>query len=282
MFQGEALLSPESERDLSDGDFSRFATLIHEACGIALTEQKRELLKARLRKRLRATGEPGYQAYYRRVSEDSSGLELKELLDAITTNKTEFFRESRHFDHLRDTVIPAWLAARAGGDKPFRVWSAACSSGEEVYTLAMTLDQALAGKAPFKVLGTDISGRVLARASEGVYEPRHLESVPEKLIETYFTPAPGGRWAVGPALRQRVAFGRVNLTQPPWPMREPFDVIFCRNVMIYFNRVTQEKLVDDLTGLLKPGGYLYTGLSESLLAIKHALKTAGPSIYVKP
>jgi chemotaxis protein methyltransferase CheR len=279
------MLAEDSE--LNDVDFRRFAGLVYASSGIHLTERKRELLRARLRKRLRALGLTSYKEYFNVVTADGAGGELKALLDVVSTNKTEFFREAKHFEHLRDVVVPEWLASGGPAQGPLRVWSAASSSGEEIYTLAMVLNEALEGRADFRVLGTDISTRMLDKAVAGVYEGRHVEAVPPSYRQKYLEPldAEDGEprcWSVGPLLRGKVAFGRLNLNEGGLPFHNPLDVVFCRNVMIYFDRPTQERLVEKVSGALKPGGWLYTGLSESLLAIKHTLRTAAPSIYRKP
>ena len=270
-----------TELELGDGDFRRFAGLVYASSGIHLTEQKRELLKARLRKRLRALGLGSYRDYFNLVTADGPEGELRALLDVVSTNKTEFFRESKHFDHLAEVVIPDWLARGGARQGPFRIWSAASSTGEEVWTLAMTVMEALNGQADFKVLGTDISTRVLEKALGGVYEDRHIEAIPEERRRRYFVPLGDGHWQVGDALRAKASFGRLNLNDSALPFHNPFDAVFCRNVMIYFDRPTQEALVERIHGALTPGGWLYTGLSESLLAVKHSFKTVAPSVYRK-
>ena len=275
------------EVELSDGDFRRFAGLVYAASGIHLTPQKKELLRARLRKRLRALGLDSYREYFGVVTAEGADGELKALLDVVSTNKTEFFREAKHFDHLRDVVVPQWLTSPEAAQGPLRVWSAACSSGEEVYTLAMVLNEALGDQADFKILGTDISTQMLERATAGLYELRHVEGIPPLLRSKYFSPADGARarhaqfWRVGAQLRARVQFGRLNLNEGTLPFQRPLDVIFCRNVMSSFDRTTQESLVARMAAVMKPTGWLYTGLSESLLAIRHNLKTVAPSIYRK-
>lgn len=281
------LLVGESDIELSDGDFRRFAGLVYAASGIHLTEQKKELLRARVRKRLRALDLHSFKDYFMVVTAQGAEGELKALLDVVSTNKTEFFREAKHFDHLRDTVLPQWLASGAAANGPLRVWSAASSSGEEIYTLAMVLMEGLEGRADFKILGTDISTRMLEKAVAGVYESRHVEAIAPSLRNKYLRPLGEGgargaeAWTVGPELRSKVAFGRLNLNEGPLPFQSPLDVVFCRNVMIYFDRPTQEALVEKITGVLKPGAWLYTGMSESLLAVRHSLKTMAPSIYRK-
>ena len=281
---GAGIEMADPDLTLSDGDFRRLANLVHEASGIHLAAPKRELLKARVGRRMSALGLRAYADYLKLVSAQGSDGELRALLDAVSTNKTEFFREASHFDHLASVVVPQWLAA--GADGPLRVWSAACSSGEEAYTLAMVLDGCLEGSGDFKVLGTDISTRMLDKALAGTYDEAKVAGIPADLRRKYMRsvdPGQGGpAWLVGDLLRARTSFGRLNLNLGALPFDHPLDVVFCRNVMIYFDPPTQEALVAKISGALKPGGWLYTGLSESLLTVKHRLKSVAPSVYRKP
>ena len=290
----EALLPPPrrhgalDEPELSEGDFHRFASLVYAASGIHLTDPKRDLLRARLRKRLKALGIGSFKEYFNVVSAAGAEGELAALLDAVSTNKTEFFREAQHFEHLASTAVPAFLASPAAKrGEPLRVWSAACSSGEEVYTLAMTLAEALDGRAEFKVLGTDISMRMLSKAIAGAYEGRLAAAIPAALRQRYFEPLEPTRprepaaWVATARLRERVTFGRLNLNLDAFGFHNPLDAVFCRNAMIYFDRATQEALVAKISATLKPGGWLYTGLAESLIGIRHDLAPAGASVYRK-
>jgi chemotaxis protein methyltransferase CheR len=283
---GRAMAGGEPE--LGEADFRRFADLVYAASGIHLTDPKRDLLRARLRKRLKALGIGSFKEYFNVVSAQGAEDELAALLDAVSTNKTEFFREAQHFDHLAQVVVPEFLAsAAAGRGEPLRVWSAACSSGEEVYSLAMTLDEALGGRAGFKVLGTDISIRMLSRASAGAYEDRLAAAIPSALRQRYFEavdtgrPRDAGAWVATARIRDRVTFGRLNLNVDAFAFQNPLDAVFCRNAMIYFDRPTQEALVAKISATLKPGGWLYTGLAESLIGIRHDLAPGGPSVYRK-
>jgi chemotaxis protein methyltransferase CheR len=276
------------EDELSEADFRRFAGLVYASCGIHLSDQKRELLRARLRKRLRALGMTSFKDYFALVSSQGPDGELKDLLDVVSTNKTEFLREAAHFQHLREVAVPAWIAGGGPARGPLRVWSAACSSGEEVYTLAMALTEALEGRGDFRILGTDISTRVLDKAMSAVYEERLIAPLPAAWREAYLRPCGWDErrdcelWTVDPALRAKTSFGRLNLIDGELPFRQPLDMVFCRNVMIYFDKATQEGLVSRMAAALRPGAWLYTGLSESLLAIKHSLQTMGPSVYRRP
>jgi chemotaxis protein methyltransferase CheR len=269
---------------MTPAEFSSLAALIHEKSGINLGTLKMELLSARLGKRLRALKMASVRDYQQLLLEDASGLELERLVDVVTTNKTEFFREAKHYDHIVQVLVPAFLASEAAKKgQPLRLWSAACSSGEEPYSLAMVLTEALAGRAPFKILATDISSRVLHRAMAGAYSHDRVEGVPALLREKYFDLERGSDenfYRVKPPLRQAIRFSRFNLTDAShYVFENSFDAILCRNVMIYFDRSTQEAVVSHLCSHLAPGGYLYTGFSESLIGVRHNLKPAGASVY---
>ncbi|MCC7492811.1 MAG: protein-glutamate O-methyltransferase CheR [Fimbriimonadaceae bacterium] len=259
--------------------FEQFRTLIYDASGIALQANKEALVAARVAKRMRRLGIDRYETYLDHVTADRSGEELVHLLDAISTNVTSFFRESTHFDLLAK-LVPQWAAERGG---KLRFWSAACSSGEEPYTLAMVLDRALEGRAvDWKILATDISTRVLEKAAAGVYEPARMGGITPDLRARYFSSC-GGRderlYQVVPELRQRVLFRRINLATPPFPFKNQLDAVFCRNVMIYFDAATRGRLVDEIARHLRPGGYLFVGHAESLTGLPTALRTVQPSVY---
>jgi chemotaxis protein methyltransferase CheR len=266
-------------------EFEKFARLVYEASGIKLEPQKLDLLQSRLQKRLRALSIPSFKQYYEFLASDGSGQELVKMLDCVTTNKTEFFREPKHFEHLMGTVFPLLRRNAGGGGDGVRIWSAACSTGEEVYGLAMCALEALGEALPVKVLGTDLSTRVLAQAMEGRYENAKLGNVPPGWIAKYFHPEESNKSTscrVGHELKEVTRFSRLNLNGGDLPFRSKFDVIFCRNVMIYFDQQVQQGLVEKLAGALKSGGFLYTGLSESLLRVRHGLKHVAPSVYLKP
>jgi chemotaxis protein methyltransferase CheR len=269
---------------MTGAEFGFLSDLIRAKSGIHLGEMKLDLLEARLGKRLRALGIPKVRDYLRVLREDPGGEELERLVDVVTTNKTDFFREAGHFDHLLERVLPDHLrSARAAAGEPLRVWSAACSSGEEAYSLAMVLQEALGPGGRFKILATDISSRMLRRAMDGAFTAAQLAPVPRRLRDAYFEPCPdadGRVFRAGGALRAAVQFNRFNLADPgQYVFSNPFDAIFCRNVLIYFDRPTQEGVVASLAGQLAPGGVLYTGFSESLIGIRHSLKPAGASVY---
>lgn len=262
-------------------DFDRVAGMIEKASGIHLKPEKRDLLFSRLRKRLAVLGLRDLRQYWA-VLDSGIEDELPELLDAVATNKTEFFREPAHFDHLAGVA----RAGHNGTKTPpttLRVWSAACSTGEEAYSLAMVLQEALGDAVPFKVLGTDLSGKALRRAVEGVYSEESCARVPAALRLSHLEPSgTRGCLRIRDPLRRKVTFGRLNLVSDALPFRQPMDAIFCRNVMIYFQKGTQAALIGRLAAQLRPGGWLYTGLSESLIGIPHVLRSPGASVYQKP
>lgn len=264
-----------ADAELTPAQFQAISTLVYDIAGIQLRQGKEGLVRSRLAKRLRALALPGYDAYLARVQEDAR--ELAEMIDLLTTNKTNFFRESAHFDFLRDTLAPQWAAA----GKPVRIWCAGCSTGEEPYTLAMVLREAIpdVDRRDVKILATDISHRVLAQAKAGVYGEQATSEIPPELLRRHFVKAPTGQSA-GAALRKMITFGSLNL-MGPWPMKGPFDAILCRNVMIYFDKPTQQKLVERYWGLLAPGGHLFVGHSESLSALQHRFAYVQPALYRK-
>jgi len=271
---------------LSDLDFRRFSALVYEQCGIHLRAGKKELVRARLGKRLREAGFDDFKTYYRFLTQDDSGRELVNMLDAISTNLTNFFREESHFDFLQNDIFPSYVADREAGGRSRRLfWSAGCSSGEEPYSLAMCLLEyfGYGSGHNIKILATDISTKVLAQARSGVYRAARLQKVPNPLLRKYFHRGCGkqkGYFRVKPLLKEVVQFRRVNLVEP-FAFKRAFDLILCRNVMIYFDRGTQASLVNKFYDALRGGGYLFVGHSETLTAIDHKFTYVRPSIYRK-
>lgn len=265
---------------LTRSDFDRVTRLLHEMAGIALGDGKEELVKSRLARRLRATGLPTYAAYLDHVSTDAGRREeLVALIDALTTNKTSFFREARHFEFLRERIAPGWAAAMPD---EIRVWSAGCSSGEEPYTLAMVFAGLPLPRT--RILATDISTRVLALARAGEYPEESLREIPEGLRRAHFEQVPGAvpaRFRVRDELRRTVTFARLNL-MGSWPMQRDFHLVLCRNVMIYFDAPTRERLLQRYFQVLAPGGYLFVGHSESLTSTHHGFEYVQPAVYRKP
>ncbi len=270
---------------LTNQDYDRIRRLVYEHSRIDLGDNKKELVTARLAKRLRATGIPDYAAYCRHVDSRAGVDELTHLIDAISTNHTFFFREIKHFDYMRDVVLPGALKGEAR--KEFRLWSAASSSGEEPYSIAIQLDDWFSRQPgwTWKVEATDISTKILAKAREGIYPAERLREVPPEWMRSYFQKGIGeweGHFRLKAELRQRVHYTHLNLLSASYPFSEPFHAIWCRNVMIYFDRPTQEQLVNQLAAKLAPGGWLFIGHSESLTGIRHPLKAVKPAIYQKP
>ncbi len=268
----------DADAPFTADDFAEISRTVASVAGIQLREGKEGLVRARLARRLRQLGARSYREYLERVRADASRRELAHMVDLLTTNKTSFFREPAHFAVLRDAVAPAF-AREPGG---LRVWSAGCSSGEEPYTIAMVLRAALADAEyrAARVLATDISERVLARARAGVYPDEAAADVEPALRARHFARAEGGGWAVNAATRAPVHFAPLNL-MGAWPMRGPFHAVFCRNVMIYFDKPTQAALVARFHALLAPGGYLFVGHSESLSAVEHSFAYVQPAVYRK-
>ncbi len=272
-----------SYQPLTDKLFQQFSTLVYQQTGIFLKPEKRELLNARLGKRLRQCKIPSFKEYYDYVLNDASGEELIHLIDAVSTNFTSFFREKTHFDYLSSTVLKEYASLGLSGD--FTVWSAACSSGEEPYTLSIVLNEFAAKEQRFRfsIQATDISTKVLAIAQKGVYADEKVRTMPPELLRRYFQKGKGnseGYVKVKKTLSQPISFRRFNLMdQYPW--QAELDVIFCRNVMIYFNRETQQQLVDKFYTCLKPGGHLFIGHSESLTAINHRFRQVTTTGYKK-
>ena len=268
---------------MRENEFEFIRGLVYEHSRINLGPDKRELVSARLGKRLRATNLATVGDYCSFLQTEQDGEELAHLIDAISTNHTFFFREIAHFDFLVQTAVPE-MKARARPERWPRldIWSAACSSGEEPYSIAMTLDECLGPAWPWHIECTDISNRILAKAAAGIYREETVSKLTPARIRSYFQCGHGpqaGNYRVKPALRSALNFQQLNLLEGEPPFSHPFHVIFCRNVMIYFDRPTQEELVQKLTRHLVPGGYLFVGHSESLTGIRHSLQTIRPAIY---
>lgn len=263
---------------LSDREFGQFRQLIHEIAGIHLSEAKKPLVAGRLNKRLRAFGLATYGEYFKRVGKDS--VELQTCVDLLTTNETYFFREPKHFDFLRELLKKPGFVP---GGRPLRIWSGACSSGEEPYTLALLLAEAL-GERPWEVLASDISLRILERARSGVYDLEDSQNIPRPLLVKYCLRGVDenqGRMMIAPSLRKRIRFEQINLNNP-LPDLGLFDVIFLRNVMIYFDADTKRQVVSRLVKHLRPGGHFFISHSESLNGVNDTLRVVKPSIYHKP
>ena len=267
---------------MRESEFDFIRSMVYERSRISLSSDKRELVSARLGKRLRATNLPTIGDYCRLLQSPGQEAELSNLIDAISTNHTFFFRENAHFDFLRKTIVPE-MQARAASERwqKLRVWSAACSSGEEPYSIAITLAESLANWS-WQIEATDISHRVLHTGTAGIYRSEAVDRLPKNIVQAHFQRGFGpqdGNYRAKVGLRDRIRFQQLNLLEGEPPFGEPFHVIFCRNVMIYFDRPTQEELVAKLVRQLVPGGYLFVGHAESLTALRHPLQTIRPAVY---
>ena len=262
---------------LSDRELARIVRLVYDRAGITLHAGKKALIVARLQKRLRAGGFASFSEYLDRVEADASGAELCALLDAIATNHTSFFREEQQFRLLATRI----LAPLAGRTEPVRIWTAACSTGEEPATIAMTVAETLGDVSRLRLLASDLSTKALATARGGVYRMERVSTVPKDLLRKYFERGLGaqdGLARVSAGLRRPIEYRQLNLLEIG-DLSERFDVIFCRNVMIYFDRHVQQRVVSMLERHLTPGGYLFISHSESLNGITHGMKWVAPAVY---
>jgi len=278
-------------RDLaiSDHEFALFRDLVREHAGITLGAHKRHLLRARLGRRLRALGMDTFAEYYQYLTDPELGgaAELITFINAITTHKTDFFREPHHFEYLtRRWASPLRAATERGGQRRLRLWSAACSSGEEPYTLAMVLAEAgLTGPGwDTRILASDIDTDCLAQTESGVYPTDRVTPVRPDLLKRYFlrgTGRYGAEVRVRPELRALVTVRRINLAESTWPIHARFHVIFCRNALIYFDRTMQKAILERLVSFLEPGGLLFLGHAESVFGLVDGLSHLGNTIYAR-
>jgi chemotaxis protein methyltransferase CheR len=263
---------------LSDKEFTQFQKMIYDIAGISMSPAKKPLVSGRLAKRVKHHALGSYDDYFKLLMKNSVEGELQVAIDLLTTNETYFFREPKHFEFMRDKVLPARKLGR-----PFRLWSAASSSGEEPYSIAMLLADVL-GEAPWEMVASDISSRILERARSGLYPMERAEDIPKQYLSRYCLKGTGnqeGNFLIAKELRSRVQYRQVNLNETLPKMGE-FDVIFLRNVMIYFDMETKREVVGRMIPLLVPGGHLIIGHSESLNGVTDELKVVLPSVYRKP
>jgi chemotaxis protein methyltransferase CheR len=279
------MLTEEGDR-LGPRDFARLARFIEEYCGIKMPASKKTMLEGRLRRRVRATGQPDLKQYCAFLF-DKDGMEgeIIHLIDAVTTNKTEFFREPDHFRFLAERAVPRLAAMSKGGSqRPLKVWSAASSTGAEPYTIAMVLAEK-AKEIPglrFSITATDISTEVLETAVAGIYPEAMMAPVPPAMRRSYVMRSKDRARQlvrIDPSLRATVRFGRVNLMEAPYQVDTDMDVIFCRNILIYFDKPTQAMVVERLCNHLRRGGYLFVGHSETLTWLDLPLEPAGPTVF---
>jgi chemotaxis protein methyltransferase CheR len=267
---------------LTDGDFRFVSALVYDTFGIRLTEQKRSLIAGRLSKRVRQLGYSSFHDYFAKLRDDRSGAELSELINRVTTNHSFFFRERDHFDVLAQDILPGLADACVGRvGASIRIWSAGCAAGEEPYTLAMILRDVLSkrpggGSVDASILATDVSMDALLEAKSGVYAEARLKELPKAYRSAFLQPAGPDAWAVTDDIKAMVLFKRLNLMTEPYPFKSKFDVVFCRNVMIYFDVPSRATLVRSIHRVVKPGGWFFIGHSESLP------RDTCPFSYVRP
>lgn len=269
--------------DITDQEFSQIAALVYDNFGINLTDKKKALVRGRLNKLLREKGFKDFTEYLEAIKRDTSGLYLVELIDKISTNHTFFFRESDHFQFLMDQAFPELLGRLGEGDE-VRIWCAGCATGEEAYTLAMlckTFFSRQEKKLRPKILATDISLTALRHASAGKYVDERVRMIPESLKKQFLYRLGNDSWTVADDLKDMVLFKRLNFMDSSFPFRNRFHLIFCRNVMIYFDKETKNDLVNRLSQQLYPGHYFFIGHSETLGKDSFDLQYVRPSVYRK-
>jgi chemotaxis protein methyltransferase CheR len=268
---------------LTSEQFERFRSLVRQKAGISLRDEKKQLVCSRLVRRLRVLQLQTFEEYYTRLlREGDHGGELEQMLNVMTTNKTNFYREAHHFTELVERVVRPKLAE--GGTLQLRLWSAGCSSGEEVYTALMTVLDAVPGweRADIRALASDLDTDMIAAGERGVYDEACLRDVPREVAGRWLIRGTGekaGLVRVKRALRERVAFRRINFIDPKWPVNARFDAVFCRNALIYFDLDVQKQIVSRLLSYLKHGGFLFLGHSESMAGVRPDLKSYGKTVY---
>lgn len=283
-FSEKAMTTSSLQGSLSQQEFQTMSRMVYNQCGINLTDGKKVMLEIRLSKRLRSLQLTSFKEYIELLNtKEGIEQELVHMIDVVTTNKTDFFREPHHFDYLTSTILPEFQQER--NNRPFRVWSSACSSGEEPYTLAMVLQEFANQNSHFSysILASDISTHVLQKASMAIYTESQVVPVPMALKQRYLLRSKNSEKPtvrIVPSLRDKVNFIRLNLMDSGWKMEEQ-DVIFCRNVLIYFDRSTQLDVIRKLVNKLRPGGYLIIGHSESLHAFDLPIRQVKPTIFIK-
>ncbi len=271
---------------LTDAQFEKFAHLIYEMCGIRLSVAKKTMLTSRLVRRLRALSMSCFDEYYHHVTGRDGDVEVAFMIDAVSTNKTDFFREKSHFSFLTDTVVPKLLETQVISNHCLHIWSAGCASGEEPYTMGMVLSEYAREHSffDFKIVGSDISTRVLDMARSGIYKDFKVAQIPTKLVHRYLLRGEGknkGNHRVVPELRQKITFKRVNFIDQTFSFKIMFDIIFCRNVIIYFDRKTQQDLFRKFYDNLKPGGFFFMGHSEIMSDMDGMFEKIEPTVYCK-
>jgi chemotaxis protein methyltransferase CheR len=261
---------------IGEKEFETIRKIVYDTAGIKLGDSKRSLVTARISSRLRILNISSYEKYLDYLH-DAKNNELIELIDVISTNFTHFFREQKHFDFLEKMVRNRVKE----GQKRFRIWSCASSTGEEPYSIALTMANVAPQGTDTRILATDISQKVLAHCRRGVYTQDRLKGIPDGMMKRYTQSSGNGERSIKAEVKNLVSFAWLNLSTPPFPMQGPFDCVFCRNVMIYFDTAVRQRLVSEIERLLGKGALFFVGHSESLTGIRHSLKTLAPSIYMK-
>lgn len=267
----------DHEFSWTNSDFVQVQKLIYQKAGISLHDGKKAMVYSRLSRRLRETGHDNFSAYLRSL-ESSDGAEWQEFINALTTNLTSFFRESHHFDVLRE-----YLSSAHGSGRPCHIWCSASSTGEEPYSLAITAAETL-GRGQWHITASDIDSKVLDTASKGVYALDSLKNIPIEVLKKYFFRGKGsnsGMVKVKPDLRDNIDFRIVNLIEDRWTFTEQFDVVFCRNVMIYFDAQTQRAVLGRIHRVLKPGGLLFVGHAENFTDSRDLFQLKGKTVYAR-
>lgn len=270
--------------DLTEEEFRLISSLVYDKFGINLGEHKRSLVIERLQKVLRQGGFSSFKEYYYHVVQDTTGQALLTLIDKISTNHTFFFREKDHFDTLTTTALPEIMRKQSGARQYLKIWSAGCSSGEEPYSLAMVISEFLGPKIntlDLGILATDISVTALEKATLGIYSEAEASQMPPDLRRRYFLRLDDGSWAVKESLKKMILFRRLNLMRQVYPFKGKFHLIFCRNVMIYFDILTRKALLERFYNCLEPEGYLFVGHSESLDRSSELFRYKQPAVYQK-
>ncbi len=271
---------------MTDKDFNQLSQYITTNYGIKMPPAKRVMLQSRLHKRLRELNITTYKEYSEYIFSEKGAEEIIKMVDLVSTNKTDFYREPKHFDFLRETILPEFSLRHGKGTK-LKIWSAGCSSGEEAYTLAFVIsDYLLQNGNPFdyQIIGTDISTRILQKANDAIYPEKRVEPVPIETKRKYLLKSKNQEnklVRVVPALRAKTSFRRLNFMDDNYNMDNDFDIVFCRNVLIYFDRPTQEKVINNLCSKLKKGGYFFLGHSESINGLDVPLVQLKPTIFLK-
>jgi chemotaxis protein methyltransferase CheR len=279
-------MSPNAEMmKITNREFEALRDLVYDRFGINLTDRKKSMVVGRLQKMLREKGFKTFNDYYTYLVSDKTDKALSELANRITTNHTFFYREADHFKYFTEVVLPEMVAKhQARHSRDLRIWCAAASSGEEPYTILITMLEYFGHRYSewdAGLLATDISEKALQQARRAVYDPARLQNVPKAILHRYFQSGTGGHWAISEKVKKEIVIRNFNLMQPNFPFQKPFDCIWCRNVMIYFDQPTRDQLVQRLYNVTAPGGYLFVGHSESLGRGKSSWKYIRPAVYQK-